>query len=174
MMNAKVLALISVRVLGLFLIGQGILALRNLYVLINIPADYVITPMLYSIHTAAIFAPLALGLAVIIFSKSLARWVCPTHMESEGENVPRLPEIQSVAFSVLGLLIVFLSIPDLINSLISIYQSNAVNERQASYISNPVFLSPLLSTVFGILLFVGAGYWVRLYRKFREFGLNEK
>ncbi len=177
-MHITSVALISVRIMGLFLMSQGILALPNLYMLgqISETDDFDFLPLMYVMFSGAILAPLLLGLIVVLFSRYIARWVCPSNVELIEEKTPSLSEVQSLAFSVLGLLIVFTSLPDLVSAWVSIYQSNAnpVTDPPIGYFSTTVFISPFLALVFGFLLFVGARFWVRLYVAFRQFGLNKK
>ena len=168
------ISLIGVRLLGLYLVAQGVLELPNLVFLAQVPRDPEFTSLLYFLHASAILAPLMLGIVAFAFSSQISSLIQVEPDTATSGRQVNLEEIQSLVFAALGLLIVFLSFPRLLSTWISIYQSNVINERSVGYLSTPAFISPLAGVVFGVVLFVGARYWTRMYNWFREFGLEQK
>ena len=173
-MNKDEISLISVRVLGLYLIAKGILALPDLYALINLVGAEGYEDLVYVDYAAAILAPLVLGLLFIFFSLPIAKWLSGRSASNVSTESASLPEIQSIAFSVLGLFIIFISGPRLLSTIISINKSNSFTDQPVGYFEAPIFLTSFSGVILGILLFIGARFWVNLYRWFREFGLEKK
>ena len=173
-MNSREISLVGVRLLGLYLIAQGIFELPNLVVLAQLPPDAEFTSLLYFLHASAILAPLILGAVVLVFSSRIANLIQPEPMSSTMASRVSLEEVQSFVFAALGLAICVVAFPKLLSTWTFIYQSNSINERPLGYLSTPAFISPLAGVLFGLFLFVGARFWTRMYNRFREFGLEQK
>jgi len=153
---------------------MGLLEMPNLYALREIPVDESFTDVIKLMHGAAILSPLFVGSLVLISSSRIANWVSRSNGNETHISDAGLREIQSLAFATSGLIILSVSLPKLIRSWIWTYQNNETNDQTISYFASSHSLSEFVVTVLGLSLFVGSGFYVRLYLWFREFGLGNK
>ena len=84
-----------------------------------------------------------------------------------------MSQLHAVAFSLLGLLMVWMTIPNFLGAWADYYDQMFV--QRVDKVSGFVVVSLVsysLIIALGVALFVGRGFFVRLFQKFREFGLQ--
>lgn len=173
------IALIGVRILGLFFLVQGIVELRNIYFVIE-SLPYLNQPgVVFSgrnlvAQLALVGVPLALGAMVLGWSRRLASWIVPARINTEkSEESLDTSQLHGVAFSILGVLMVWRTLPNFLATWSTFYEQrfvHQVDELSGFVVVNFVSHSFLLA--FGIALFAGRGFFVRLFQKCRDFGLD--
>lgn len=164
----------AVRIIGLYLIAQGILELPNLFFLVQFPEGQELSPVLRILHTSAILAPIIMGIMVLAFSSVIASMIYSVPSDNGREDQISMIGLESLGFAILGLVIIFISFPELSSASIAIYQNNSISDRPVNYFLTPEFISPLVGIILGFVLFVGVKFWVRLYGLFKGFVLAGK
>ena len=172
------IALIGVRILGLFFLGQGILELSNLYFIIDVlPSSdlpYGIKAEQAVVLSSTVCLPWLVGAGLLVWNRRLARWIVPNATgPSKPADAPDMSQLHAVAFSLLGLLMVWMTIPNFLGAWADYY--NQMFVQRVDKVSGYVVVSLVsysLIVAIGVALFVGRGFFVRLFQKFREFGLH--
>ncbi len=181
-MNPQVLAKIAIRILSIYLISQYIVQISG-YLVMQLAATVrqeSIDSLLFLILS---MAPLVLGILLWIISGTLAKWVVGKTTDTdyvEGEEKEGMPlnafQLQAVALSTAGLLIIFTTLPSIFNLLFQMFSEDSVLEGIIMHENGipGLFFGLLFKVVLGILLVMGNGFWSNLLYKFKEFGLKEK
>jgi hypothetical protein len=163
------LSLIGIRLVAIYLIASGVVLLPNLAQLWVGPAD---SDMVIG-YVIVVVSPLVIGVALYAVSLRISNTVCNGLGASEPRPELGADELHGIALSVAGLLIVATSLPDLVAIVVQIRQASEWNDRQVEYLSNPRLVSELVVLAFGVSMFSGARFWIRLYRRFRAFGVRD-
>ena len=165
MLTSFALSLIAVRILALSLIIERIA---------SVPAWVTIWGRSERIGFAtgffwtAVVGPLLAGIALLVGSRRLARWIAPRETET-GEGTANLATVQAVAIATLGLYLIALNLPVLIASVLELREAGNA-ETALNQIWYPAAVSHTCSVLIGILLCTGASFWTRLFRRFRNLG----
>ncbi len=175
-MEPNILARIAVRVVAIYVIARGIMYLPSIYtvLLYNDGRSGIDTAGIVAI-IAAVFGPLVVGIVLWMVTPALSKWIVGEKNGGE-ESGTSIGQLQAVAISTAGLVIVFVSLPGFISLLIQTFGGAYEFEGQRTFNVNSVanFLASGLKVLFGILLVLGVRFWVRLLHRFKEFGLEEK
>jgi hypothetical protein len=169
-MNKREIVALGIRVASLFLIflsirdGAGLLANAHNH-------DGQINPLVLS-GVAVMLCFLVVAVILYKFPLTLARHLLPeSSADKAGVTKITIEEAQAAAFSVTGVFILVLTVPDLIYSIVLLLQ--IINSYDEMFIDQaPInYFASLLSTVvqvaMGFWLLLGANRIVRLIKKMR-------
>jgi hypothetical protein len=175
-MEPNILARIAVRIVAIYIIAQGMMYLPSIYtvMLYNDGRSGIDVAGIVAV-IAAIFGPLVVGVVLWLVAPALSRWIVGAIESGEGSSATS-GQIQAVAISTAGLIIVFISLPGFISLLVQTFGGAYEFEGQRIFSINTVanLLASGLKVLFGVLLILGVRFWIRLLHRFKEFGLEEK
>jgi len=175
-MDAKLLAKISLRVLAVFLVGLGFWLLPDYFMV----AYNSIPPNSFKGDTASwlqiIFNPAVYGLIIWFLAPRLAKLA--VGKEAVDAPAPADPAAwQTAGLTVLGVYFIVQNAP-LILGLVIEFQGNGPGTStwvEGSMTSLADHLTVAAARLLlGIVLVFGAGFFVQLFRRFREFGLQKQ
>lgn len=173
-MPPQVLSKIAIRIVAIYMIAQGIIQLSGS--IVTQLAFNSIQKIDGSLFIAIIFTmlPLLSGLLIWFFSNALSKWVAGEAPTSEEKEALNITNIQAVALSTIGLVLIFTTVPTLLTSLLQIFSADRVFEGKRIYDAGQVgfVIGTFLEVLLGILLVVGANFWSRVLYHFRQFGLK--
>jgi len=181
-MNPKALAVVAFRVLSVYLVIWGLTNLSQLYGLFRFQQVFppqeadslaVIGSLTYAL---AIAVPILGGLVLWKWAPGLAVRVVKEEVSGSGEASFSLVQIQAVALTTAGLLLIFWVLPSF---LVGIYELLARTPPGYSALGQNPFkatnlVSMFLEILLGLWLVLGARSWTRLLHRFQEFGLEGK
>jgi hypothetical protein len=157
-MDAKSFAQVALRLLAVFMIFAGLVALPAIVLALkdnSVPLDSKVDVRLY---IASLLFPMILGVVIWMISPRLARWMVGKS-EASGSFVPLdVTRLQTVAFVVLG---TWLAIKTL--SQVLVFAANAEW-------SDPFVWQQVVGLALSLCLIAGAKSLARLAQKVREFG----
>jgi hypothetical protein len=160
------LALLAVRLLALYLIVQGISSVAGVVQMWKAD-DPNIRESAFWI-TVAMTLPIVFGAGLLAFSRLVAaRLLPPTQVE---ESSPRAATVQSIAIGTFGLFLVAYAIPRLWTRVLLLEEPPWGWEEDRAFYEDPYLVGEIVSLVIGVVLFTGAGYWTRLFARFRDLG----
>ena len=172
------ISLIGVRILAFFFLGQAIVELPTIYFMLAFlpyaDTSYGIRTEQIVLACSTVAAPFLVGAVMLAWSRRLARWIVPDPIGApKHANTPDLSQLHAVALSLLGLLMIWYTIPNFLATWADYYEQRYVH--RVDELSRDAVISLVSHTLIvslGIALFAGRGFFVRLFRKFREFGLE--
>lgn len=169
-MDAKLLAKVALRVMGLYFILEGT---SNLPLLANagsLMGDEVQINSGVIWMVATVIAPIVLGLIVWFAAQPLAARVVGAQDGQESAGKPDPFNLQVLAFTMIGVFIIINDLPR-ISGILYVAVSNPTAFAGApSFIEGLVMSS--IKVVLGFALIAGAGFFTELFRRFREFGMK--
>ena len=166
MIRRNDLSLAAVRLLALYLVIQAFRNAAPMYALWRANSPPEDSGLGVWIVFAAV-APLVVGAALAVFSRSVARWVAPGADEG-AESTPGIAVLQSVAIGTFGLFLIAVDLPRLVSNVLSLSARNGAFRTSYRLLEDPLFLRSAVSV--GIALCVGAPFWSRLITAFRGLG----
>jgi hypothetical protein len=173
-MTKQDLSLLAIRLLAVYLISQGLLAIPDLYILASIPPEQLPGNLALLGYGLAIITPFAAGLFFFIASTTMAKWICPNEGNANGSGTATAANAAPLAFATLGLFIIATTLSRIIATAASIYQQSLISEREPEYFNDPSMLGYSVTLLLGISLFAGVRFWVALYQQLKTFGLKNK
>ena len=176
-MEPILLAKISIRIVAIYLMAQGIIQVPGIATVLSYPSAQGSTSLQIILAISfAIITPLIFGVFLWVISNKLSTWVVGGSYNTESENELNSAQLQAIAFCTIGLVIMFMTIPSLVGQIIQLYSNPDIFDGDRAF--NTIAVSNIVATslkVFlGLLLVLGTKFWVRLLHNFREFGLHEK
>jgi len=176
-MNAHLLAKIALRVLSVYIMARGIMELPNLYT-ISLYAGSVVSEMeaQKSILYLAVVSPVVVGLALWFLASPLSSLVVGPEAGTHTPKNISVSEIQAVVIATVGFILFFFTVPGFVGLMVQLYGTQNMIDGERIFNSNTLsyVLSSGLKLLLGLLLIMGARFWVRLLTRFREFGLESK
>jgi len=175
-MDAKSLSTIGLRLLAVYLVATGLMAIPVYLGFIH-DAGWSNSPgsANWNFHLMVILAPFVVGAALWFLAPHVAKWVLGKTENSAVSERADVVGLQTAAFSVLGIFIVIQNLPTLIYLIVDALGfapgSNIPLANGQTIWSSDQFYVALLRTLFGAALVLGSGFFTRLFRRFREFGL---
>lgn len=173
LMSVKNLCIVILRVLGIYCFIEAFVLMQGLYFAFTMPAEFSadIPKMLIASTLPSLFLIL-IGAILIVFSKKLANIITPS-VDIEQTNLEySLRDIQSILFSVVGVLVFLSAIPRMFTWISQLVSLIANDNHGLPYNSKGIrdnWISLTLSIVqmsLGIGLFFGAkklsSYWYRM------------
>lgn len=177
MIEPKLLANISIRIVAIYLAAQGIMQVPSIATVLSYGSSQESLNLQVILALSfAILTPLIFGIFMWAISNKLSSWVVGDLSSVESENDLNSAQLQAIAFCTIGVVIMFTTFPILVSQIIQLYSVENIIDGDTAF--NTILISNLVATslkvVLGLLLVLGAKFWVRLLHKFREFGLHEK
>jgi hypothetical protein len=115
-----------------------------------------------------LFALLVLVLVMVMYSQQLGRYL----VDSDSEITPAPNEDtvwkQSLAFSVVGVILIVSSLPDLMVWIFTKLYGGRYTPESIYRLSWPEFATHLLKLLFGLVLFLGAKSLAETWKKFKD------
>lgn len=169
-MDAKLLAKIALRVLAVYMIAKGIMELPALMTVPVYASDAHYAGPDFLWIFAAVLSPLIIGLGLWFLATRAANWVV-----GSGENADVPMEVSgatllAVAFISIGVVFVVQSLPNVLG-LIYASEEPSNGAQGPSVFYSRYFLSECIRLILGLVLMAGTRNLVRLFHRFREFGL---
>lgn len=168
------LARIAVRLVAIYFLSQGLIQLPGLLVLPRL-AETVMGGTFSQLQVVlASILPLVVGLALWIGAPPIGRLVVGT--VDEDERPATAFEIQAIAVSTAGLILLFSAVPGLV-SYFYIAVVQAPEFGGVRRYNDGVFgmlLGTGLQVILAVLLILGARFWSRALWRIRTFGVHEK
>lgn len=121
-------------------------------------------------ESAVLVAPIVLGIMVWIFAATIAaRMIDSSDVEEQSMPIDA-SSLQTIALVTLGIFIIIQCIPNIAGTL---YVSLAApaNQHQPPLLHNDYLLEEVFKLILAIVLVSGAGFFTRLFRRLREYGL---
>lgn len=170
-MDAKLLAKIALRVLAVYIIARGIMELPGLLTVRMYTGDAQFGGADFLWIFAAIISPLIIGLCLWFLAPRAAYWVVGSGEKADLPMAVSGATLLAVAFISIGVAFVVQSLPNVLGFIYASQEpSNAALGPSVFY--SRYFLSEVIRLLLGLLLMVGSKNLVRLFRRFREFGLD--
>lgn len=175
-MDANLLTKISLRVLAVFLVGLGFWLLPDYF----IAADDSIPPNSFKGDTATyltfVFNPAVYGVLVWFLSPYVAKLA----VGKEAVEAPASADPaawQTAGLTVLGVFFIVQNVPVMLGLAVEFLRKgpgamNWVDGNMTGLADHLIVAVARL--LLGIVLVFGAGYFTRLFRRFREFGLQKQ
>jgi len=175
-MQATILAKIAIRIVAIYLVTQGVLNATGLASVFTSPFSKEVTTGQLSIVLLIHFlVPLLFGLFLWLLSNKLASLIVGNSNVDLSTTI-NTRQLQSIALSSVGLVVIFTTLPDLVNLLMTTFSSS--NKVDDVTIISPGAIAHLvglsLKVLFGLLLIFGARFWSGLLHSLKGFGLYEK
>lgn len=172
-MNIKDLASLAIKLLGLYMLINFISTIPSYFSIGSIPIDEPSMRMSFiigiSISAVLYFM---IGLYLLKNGDKLALKIVPQNNEKENEIIIDVNEIQTIAFSIVGLILIILAITDIFNLCTHIYSLmnhfEMFGNKNPELILNTIGLvvKMLLQIIIGITLFFKGNYisffWKRI------------
>jgi hypothetical protein len=161
----------------MFVIAQGIMQLPTMYmVFMQSGGSQSLSGVEAGAVIAAITAPMAIGLILWFSARTIASWIIGAARSEPSADPATATQLQAVAISTAGLVIVFLSLPGFISLIIQTIGGSYVSEGGREFDINTIsyLAASGLKVLFGVLLVVGVRFWVVVLHKFQNFGLEVK
>lgn len=172
-MDARLLAKIALRVLAVYMISIGILELPQIATM-NIASQDVGTLIFFTFMFMEV-APFALGVTLWLLAPRIGDWMVGKSVAAAPAKSVSTADLQTIAFVTIGLLIAIQAgayiIGVIYSSLLIASWPDEAN-RYPSLFRNPMFGAQIAKLVLGLALLFGAKFFTRLFRRFREFGLD--
>lgn len=173
-MNPLTFSNIAIKLLAIFIIFRSFSHLAQavtFFVGPSIPSDI---PSKFLI-LMVILAPLFAGILLWFSANKLSRFIMKGN-ETSNPTPISIKHLQVGLLSAAGLIILMISIPDFIQTIIVLFgDMNLVNDERVFHISHIAYLiSETLRIIFGISLILGTSGWVKILDKFQSFGLKNK
>jgi hypothetical protein len=171
-MTTQKIASLALKIVGIYSIIQFIEQIRALVHAIGFSfAEPPIRPTM--IIGASISSALLLGLSILLlaFSNRLARKLFPEDDPIENLHFDDLKNLQSIAFSIVGVVIFAVAIPKIFQISATIYalQKSGYEIPVAERISKETFafgVATIIQLIIGLLLFLGGPSLSNLWQKF--------
>jgi len=176
-MEPTTLAKIAVRVVAIYLVVQGIAQTPGIIPLFTYSSfEGSESVQIMTVLVLVILFPLIVGTFLWLASEKLSRAIVGGGVESDSSSSIDASHIQAVAISTIGLIVLFLALPQLAGSVIQLFGSSNIIDGErvfnATAISYLVINS--MELLLGLCLVVGANFWVKVLNNFREAGLRKK
>jgi hypothetical protein len=176
-MDAKSLATLGLRLMAVYLIAAGITDLPiYLGAVYDAVAPHSSLSANWGFYLMGVLSPFVIGAALWFLAPSIGKRVMGKAGDTTVSGSVDASNLQTAAFSVLGVYFVIQSLPILIFLIVDALGfapgSNIPLANGQSIWSTDHFYGALLRTVFGTALVLGSGFFTRLFRRFREFGLS--
>ena len=174
-MELKLLSKISVRLISLIIMAQGVMQLPLLKNALSIYPNNQFSSLDVLLIASSFMAPVVVGLILWFLAPVVAKLMIGKNHVKPTIEKPTAFEIQAIAISTAGLIIVVLTLPMLLSNVMQ-----ALNEPYFFQEGNEDFalinltniLASSLKLILGLLLMLGSPFWVRLLQKFRTLGLK--
>lgn len=174
-MEPRLLAKILLRLLAIYLVVRGIMFLPNLYIVRSAAQFHSdsLNPYLWSVIT--VLAPIVAGIILWALSPFIASWFVGANDRKLNVSMMSSDNIQEIVVGLAGLIIVILAIPEVVNWLIHLFTRSFFNSQHRVFDMDELawLIASALQLLLGLWLFFGVRFWVRLFRKAREFGLSK-
>ncbi|HKV96669.1 MAG TPA: hypothetical protein VJR90_04140 [Gammaproteobacteria bacterium] len=174
-MEPRLLAKILLRLLAIYLVVRGIMFLPNLYIVRSAAQFHSdsLNPYLWSVIT--VLAPIVAGIILWALSPFIASWLVGANDRKLNVSMMSSDNIQEIVVGLAGLIIVILAIPEVVNWLIHLFTRSFFNGQHRVFDMDELawLIASALQLLLGLWLFFGVRFWVRLFRKAREFGLSK-
>jgi uncharacterized membrane protein len=180
-MSSHQIASLSLKLIGIFSIIQSIpilkslsevFAFRNSKIFMQQGNDYLEVNYLFIGIITSFSLLLLLGIGLIIFSRGLSKKMVTDDVIKDSSSELSAKNIQSIAFSVVGLVMIVIAIPKLVQlgaNLQALKSAGVNSTKETISIGTLVYsISIGVQFIIGILLFVGAkglsGIWHSLQK----------
>lgn len=169
------LATIGIRLLAVYVAVQGIVGLPETLDL-NFPwsevAEHV--PYFSLLILAGLLIPLLFGLLLWAVAGPLGRLVVGSPGKEVTESAVNLDEMQAVALSTAGLLIIIFQLPMLVSQVNALYQMSVTMPEDVRQDIVMGLVPMIVNVLLGLLLVTTSNFWVRLLERIRNFGLEAR
>lgn len=166
-MDAKLLAKLALRVLALFMIATGVMALPQIGTLDNQNGSS------FSLLAATLVVmdagPVLVGIALWFLAPILADWMVGEADSPARAKAVDADTLQTIAFATVGLVVAIQAGSYLAGIFLT--AATLPNDFQA-FLHSYIFVAQLVKLVLGLALLVGAQFFSRLLLRLREFGLK--
>ncbi|HEV2332033.1 MAG TPA: hypothetical protein VGV16_02635 [Gammaproteobacteria bacterium] len=168
-MNARLLGKIGLRILAVYLVGLGFWLLPQYFMFVHdkLP-DHSVTANL-DYYLELIFNPTVFGLILWFLAPRIAKWSLDKQ-ESAAPASTDAADWQTVGFTVLGVYFVLVNLPAVLSLLIVLTGHGLDDQIQQDGAYAAVGDHLIVSIgrlLLGAVLVLGAGYFTRLFRRFR-------
>lgn len=175
-MDAKSLSTLGIRLLAIYLI---VTEMTDIPKYLRLIYDWVgpnsSASANWGFYLTGILSPFVVGAVLWFLAPHLAKWVLGKPKDTSISDGADVASLQTAAFSVLGIYFVAQNLPILIyliaDALGFVPGSNIPLANGQTIWGSDWFYGALLRTLFGAALVLGSGFFTRLFRRFREFGL---
>jgi hypothetical protein len=177
----KNLCIVVLRILGIYCLIEAFVLMQGLYYVLTMSEEFSkdIGKMIFASLLPSIVL-LCIGVLLIVFSRKLANIITPISEVAQENTKYSLQDIQSILFSVVGVLIFALAIPRTftwISQLISLIMNDSQGLRYGPKAIRETWISLILSIFqfsIGIGLFFGAKKLSLFWHRVREYSPNKE
>ena len=169
-MEPVTLSLILLRVLSVYLVAKGILFIPEIATVWSRISTYGSESPGLGLMSLLIVAPLLLGVFLWAMSPRLAKIIVQNEGPREKTGAVSISHIQSAILATVGMILVLVTIPGLVSNAVLFFGE----EGHFSTAASAHFWAQVAKLALGAALVVGSNFFVRLMRRFREFGLEQK
>ncbi len=160
-MTKTQIASLGCKFLGIYALIQAVPLLGNAFQIVAF-AEYKPSPSIMVIFASygTFFLMALLGLALLLFSNKFAQKMAPPESSISSGDRPTAKDIQAIAFSVVGLVLIAHTIPSIFNIAWNIYAiKTAGDQRPVAELLSKEWgfrLAVAVKFIIGIILFFGA------------------
>lgn len=162
-MNTLNISILAIRIIAIYIIVQGILVLPAITQIFSSISSRTFSVFERFFLGSSILAPLLIGIVCLFFSRKIGSWLSPGKSSDEAANKVDLNELQSVAFSILGILAIVNSLPIFVRTLVARGNQSLQYLKQIGLWQEPHLVASALTLAIGLFLFFGSKFVVRLY-----------
>ena len=168
-MNKRELASLACKILGIYLIIQGINIFVNItFFAVTTPSDEVVTGIYLNLIFSLVY--ILFGVLLWIFSDKLSAIMVRGETQLPEDSGLGARDIQRVAFSVLGLYFMGSSLPNLVTVVTSLIREQAMHMTQILFGS----VGMLARLIIGLGIFLGSEGLVNFLAGLRRAGVKRE
>jgi hypothetical protein len=165
------IAILACKILGVYMIIQGINVLANVVTATFIMPDQSASTMLVNVIFPFIFL-IIFGIILWFLSGKLSAFMVKGEAHSKEDSDIKANDLQRVAFSFLGLLFMGTSLPKLISGLMNFIAMKEMIDTTMRLL--PGLLGNIAQLIIGLGIFFGSQGLVNLLEYIRHFGLKKE
>ncbi|MHB8127293.1 MAG: hypothetical protein ACYDEJ_17055 [Desulfitobacteriaceae bacterium] len=170
-MNKHEIASLACKILGVYMIIQGINVFVNVVTSAFMMPDQSASIMLVNIFCPFIFL-IIFGIILWFLSGKLSAFMVNRESYSKEESGIKVIDIQRIAFSVVGLLFIGASLPKLISSLMSFIAMKEMIDNNLRLL--PGLLGDIAQLIIGLGIFLGSQGLINILEHIRSSGLSKE
>lgn len=170
-MNKGELTNIALKILAIYFIIQGINAIATVVTYRAISTTSKIT---YAVNTSLpLVFFIVLGIILWIFSNKFSGIIVRDEgqLEITNDSIINATELQTVLFSVIGLVLIGSSLPQIITMLMSMYQVIDIPDGPIRVL--PYLTGEITKLILGLVIFLGSQKLVVILKSIRNVGIKE-
>jgi hypothetical protein len=177
-MNFRLISKIGIRLLAVYMIATGIMIIPSLVEVAFQEARGVTVTADRSFYLVAIFSPFVFGLVLWFLAPYAAKWMVFEDKDAIASGPIDTAALQRAAFSVLGVYLVVMNFPVVVEVVVRIIDSSISDKENIDHVQSPWFgyglYTAVLRSLFGLALVLGGDYLMRIIYRIKEFGLVQR